>query len=73
MSEYKMFQFKNLSLLPGQKLCHRCKITLFKDKGQEPCIEDSDIKEELSAESAMDIVNKSLEVLECSPLKKSQV
>ena len=63
-------------ILPGQKLYFRCKNKAFVEKKE---IENVDIEnenenevmetDEISHETANNIVNQSLEIFECSPLK----
>ena len=62
------------NLLPGQKLCFRCKNKLFTEKNETEYKETEGESEEMetdeiSHETATDIANQSLIALECSPLK----
>ena len=69
--EYK--QITQYKVLPGQKICRNCVKTIFKtedadqnDDVEEVMTEDSD---QMSVEAATELVNDSLEMLECSPMK----
>ena len=66
-------------ILPGQKLCFRCKNKVFVEKKENENVDVEHEKEnevietdEISHETTNDIVNKSLEMLECFPLKVLQ-
>ena len=62
-------------ILPGQKLCFRCKNKVFVEKKENENVDvehenENEVIEtdEISHETTNDIVNKSLEMLECFPL-----
>ena len=74
MDEYIELLIQNFEILPGQKLCRRCFNKLFNvtQKLHENTPADQEtiqVEDEPSIESARHIVNQSLELLDCSPIK----
>ena len=77
LEEYKQFCENYPNILPGKKLCFRCRIQLFlkRDEGVENMVQEKELPMELdivSFETANDLVNQCLESLDCSPLKVAQ-
>ena len=72
LDEYRQLLSQNLQIQPGEKLCRNCMRRLF-TKGEDAAEAEShqETKEvgEPSLESATILINKSLEVLQCSPAK----
>ena len=71
LEEYK--QITQYEVLPGQKICKNCVKTVFESEDAdhndgvgEVMTGDSD---QMSVEAAMELVNDSLKMLECSRLK----
>ena len=72
LEEFK--QITQYKVLPGQKICRNCVNTIFKseDADQNDDIEEvmTGDSDQMPVEAAKELVNDSLEMLECSPLKK---
>ena len=73
MTLEKHEQITQYEVLPGQKICRNCVKTIFKSEGAD---QNDDVEEvmtgdsdQMSVEAAAELVNDSLEILECSPLK----
>ena len=66
---YKRFR-ETVELIPGNKICAKCILKA----NEQPNDSDNEIEEmetpEIYSEDALDIANKSLSILDCSPLKK---
>ena len=73
LGEYKK-TYNSLDILPGQKICRNCNHKLFTSKENDEGKYDvnnstMDIDHDMSVETATELVNESLEMFECSPLK----
>ena len=71
LKEYKHV-VANYDILPGQKLCRRCLLKLFPEHEEVDPEEEHQNLKDLSLESATEIVNQSLLLLDCSPLKTAK-